>query len=81
MEERARNLLLKIEGLVSEPPSQWLFGQKPSALDAHLIPFIARLREVGREYLIPQALGRYADWAMGGNEWTELMDGRPTMHP
>ena len=81
MEERAKNLLLKIEALAPESPSQWLFGQKPCALDAHLIPFIARMREVERENLIPQGLGQYADWAMRGKEWTELMNGRTTMPP
>jgi hypothetical protein len=58
----------------------WLFGlDHPTALDAHLIFFIARMRDVGRDGLIPQNLGRYGDVGMEKGEWKELMRGRRTM--
>jgi hypothetical protein len=58
----------------------WLFGlEHPTALDAHLIVFINRMRDVGRDALIPERLGAYADVAMGKKEWVDLMQGRKTM--
>ena len=81
MEARAKSLLLKLEAHIPDPPTQWLSGEKPCALDAHFVPFLARMREVGRENLIPTAVGKYADWAMRGNEWIKLMNGRTTMPP
>ena len=80
-EDRAKVLMLKLNTLITDSPYQWLFSDKPSALDTHLIPFIARMKEVGRTKLIPQALGEYADRAMRGKEWTGLMESRRTMPP
>jgi hypothetical protein len=58
----------------------WLFElAQPSALDAHLITFIARMRDVGREEIVPEALGRYVDKAMERDEWRDVMQGRKTM--
>ena len=78
-EDRAKRLLSKLDALVIDSKSQWLFGEQPSALDAHLIPFVARMRDVGRASLIPPALGAYADRAIRGEEWTKLMAGRTTL--
>jgi hypothetical protein len=44
-----------------------------------LITFIARMRDVGREEIVPEALGRYVDAAMEGDEWRDIMQGRKTM--
>ena len=58
----------------------WLLGlAQPSALDAHLITFIARMRDVGRKEIVPEALGRYVDAAMEQEEWRDMMQGRKTM--
>lgn len=58
----------------------WLFGlEHPTALDTHLIVFINRMRDVGREAIIPERLGAYADVAMERKEWVDLMQGRKTM--
>jgi hypothetical protein len=74
--------LLPSETYTSEGTSKgkWLFGlQQATALDAHLIPFIARIRDVGREDIIPEALGAYADRVMAEKEWQDVMGGRKTM--
>ena len=59
----------------------WLFGlAQPTALDAHLVAFIARMRDIGRgDALIPERLGKYADAAMERKGWDETMQGRVTM--
>ena len=89
MNEQERSLLFAFDSLLQSPsPSKaqngatgpWLFGlTHPTALDAHLVVFIGRMRDVGREGLIPERLGAYADRAMAGPEWGDVMQGRRTM--
>ena len=81
MEGRARELLSTLDSLVPSPPTRWIFGEKPTALDAHLVVFIARMKDVGRRDLIPERVGKFGDWATAGKEWTMMMDGRATMIP
>ncbi|KUL87831.1 hypothetical protein ZTR_03134 [Talaromyces verruculosus] len=78
--ERTRSLLARIEGYVEPQKGPWVFGLNvPTALDAHLVVFIARLRDVGRDVLIPTRLGEYASKAMEMPEWETLMEDRKTM--
>lgn len=79
-EKRARALLVALEDKLPSPES-WLYGTKATALDAHLVVFIARLTDVGREHLIPSKLRDYANWAMEKPEWVNMMGGRRTMIP
>jgi hypothetical protein len=77
----------KIEPLLSETrdfaKNPWLFNlQQPTALDAHLVVFIQRMCDVGREALIPESLRSYAEKATQTPEWTKVMEGRKsTMVP
>ncbi|KAK4945197.1 hypothetical protein LTR10_015623 [Elasticomyces elasticus] len=58
----------------------WLFGyDHPSALDAHLVVFIARMQDVGQDELIPDALKAYARTACATPEYMTIMDGRRTI--
>jgi len=78
---KARSLLLELEKLVVPDRGPWLFGlDAATALDAHLVVFIARLRDVGREELIPHGISLYGDRAMETPEWRNFMDGRRTMN-
>lgn len=74
-EKAARQLMAKLESVMAGP-NKWIYGDKPTALDAHLVPFIARMTDVGRGNLLPQALKEYGQWAMVGDKWVEVMDGR-----
>jgi hypothetical protein len=59
----------------------WLFGLPyATALDAHLVVFIARLQDIGKGGIVPPALAAYANQAMAGPEWKSVMEGRRTMH-
>lgn len=86
MEKRTISLMNKFEDLflnanqTEESGCGWLLGLKyPTALDAHLIVFIARMIDMGRARLIPKLLIRYAQRAMNEPEWTRMMDGRKTI--
>ena len=52
----------------------WLFSlENLTALDAYLVVFLWRIRDVGRDELVPERLGAYLDRAMGTKEWGDLM--------
>ena len=76
----ARELLASLEKCMDRP-DRWLYGSLPTALDAHLVVFIARMTDVGRDTLIPGKLKQYGAWAMETPEWIKMMDGRKTMVP
>jgi glutathione S-transferase len=81
MEKNARDLLATFEGLLPGSTGQWMYGSEPTALDAHLVVFIARMTDVGRENLISERLREYARWAWAQDEWSKMMEGRKTMVP
>ena len=57
-----------------------MFGTAhPTAFDAHLVVYVARMRDVGRGELIPGRVMEYLDRATEGVEWKEMMDGRRTV--
>ncbi|CAN8106360.1 unnamed protein product [Discula destructiva] len=63
--------------------SPWLLGQDagPTLLDAHTVPFIARLLDarLKGDDLVPEKLREYAGRVMKRPEWDEVTRGRPTM--
>ena len=77
--EKAKALMLRFDEMVQESKTTWFLSMpEPSALDAHLIVFIARMYDVKRHVLIPERLQQYANAAMSQSAWQELMDGRNT---
>lgn len=80
-EKRVKTLLAALEKKLRASSESWLYGLKPTALDAHLVVLIARLTDVGREALIPTKLREYADCVMKKTEWVDMMGGRRTMVP
>lgn len=80
MEIQAQDFLASVDRIVVEQ-NEWIFGDKPTALDAHLVVFIARMTDVGRENIIPDGLRRYGARAMQRPEWVSMMEGRKTMLP
>ncbi|KAL7782758.1 hypothetical protein V8C43DRAFT_295523 [Trichoderma afarasin] len=55
---------------------KWLFGlETPTALDAHLVTFIARLKDINKGDLVPQSLLTYAAAAQNMAEWKNVVQG------
>ncbi|KAL2426902.1 hypothetical protein ABEF95_002157 [Exophiala dermatitidis] len=85
-EQKASSFLAKVDELLKQAEdsgngSPWIFGtQEPTALDAHVVPFLARLLDVGRNNMLSTRLEKYAEHAFAGNAWTEVIDGRRTMY-
>ena len=92
-ESKTVALLSKIEELLAsaqtdpqEPQphySLWAFGTpKPTALDTHIIPFIARLLNVGRSEMLAgkDRVRAYANCAFRTEGWKDVMQGRRTVY-
>jgi glutathione S-transferase len=79
--ERTRSFLSRVEQLLVPPSGPWLFGRAvPTALDAHLVAFLARLQDLERGELISPGMSAYRDAAMKTPEWRRVMNGRQTMY-
>jgi len=71
--------LKECEEVLSEDAS-WLYGlPQPTAVDAHLVPFLARLRDAGRFQLVSPRLKAYLATAEKTPEWQNVMEGRRTL--
>lgn len=74
-EEKAIKLMDVLKGHLSEE-GPWLFGLgTPCALDAHVLPFIARMRDIGRYSLVPPALRSYAEKGWESPKYKATMEG------
>lgn len=71
----------RLQNILKQSHTAWLFSlPEASALDAHLIAFIARMLDVGRQDLVPEVLKQYATKAMFGTEWSALKQGHITQY-
>ena len=61
------------------PDSLWIFGQNPTVLDAHCVPFIMRLLDNKREDLVPQQLQDYAARVAALPQWNTVTGGKSTL--
>ena len=92
-ETKALSFLSKIESLLAVSQddedvgrgkgSFWIFGSADAtALDAHVVPFIARLLDVGREAIFADKakVRAYAQRAFETDAWKDVMQGRKTVY-
>lgn len=77
-EQQTRDLFQNVMKVYSSQ-AEWIFGQTPTVLDGHLVPFIVRLLDCQREDLIPEDLQTYAKRRAASPQWDLVMHGRPTM--
>ena len=84
VEDQAAAFLAKLESILenaNRTQSPWIFGtDKPTALDAHLLPFLARLVDVGRERMLGDGLRAYAENVFNMEIWKLFMQGRRTVY-
>jgi glutathione S-transferase len=79
---QSAQLLGDLDELLRASHSGWVLNTPhPTALDAHLIVFVARLRDGGRGELVPTRVVKYADGAMETSAWKDMMQGRQTIPP
>jgi hypothetical protein len=79
---QSAQLLGEAEELLQASHSGWVLNTPhPTALDAHLIVFVARLKNAGRGELVPARVLGYADGAMDISAWKDMMQGKQTIPP
>jgi hypothetical protein len=79
---QSAQFLGEVEELLHASHSGWVLDTPhPTALDAHLIVFVARLSDAGRGELLPARVLGYADKAMKTSAWKGMMQGRQTIPP
>ncbi|KAH9838209.1 Glutathione S-transferase, domain-containing protein, partial [Teratosphaeria destructans] len=79
-EQYTQQLVSQLVSNLEASKTGYLFGlERPSALDAHLVVFVARMLDIKRDDMIPMQLKSYAEKAMGGKEWQDVMQGRRTV--
>ena len=62
--------MLRFQDMLKDSQTGWLLNlPEPSALDAHLVVFIARMYDVKRHNLIPEKMQEYGNNAMSEGAW------------
>ncbi|KIW90375.1 uncharacterized protein Z519_09020 [Cladophialophora bantiana CBS 173.52] len=70
--EKAKGFCNKMDCLLANRPSSesmYLFGDNPTVLDAHTLPFLIRMLDVGKEFIIPDGLAKYIGTLKRQQEW------------
>jgi hypothetical protein len=60
----------------------WIYGQHgPTALDAHFITFLHRMKDGGHFDFFDELLDGYLEMGTATPEWNAVMEGRRTLPP
>jgi hypothetical protein len=79
---KTRDLLHEVDEMLRVSRTDWILNTThPTALDAHVIVFIARLKDAGRGELVRARIVNYADKQMDTASWKDMMQGRSTIPP
>lgn len=77
-----KDLLHEIGEVLQVSRTDWILSTTlPTALDAHVIVFVARLKDAGRGELVPGRIIDYADKQMETNLWKDMVQGQGTVPP
>lgn len=73
-------LNLIVEHVPSDDQFEWLLDCKePTAFDAHVVSYLARLQDAGNGELVPLKSKAYLEKAKDSKYWREVMGDRPTL--
>ena len=81
-EQQTRHFFMEVgkqRNLYGREGSPWIFGDLPTALDAQMIVFVARLVDVKRTDLVTNECLECARKSWSLPEWQATMQGRATM--
>lgn len=82
---RTREFLAKVLELRSKNGSDtkegYIFGSSPTVLDAHVLPFLARLCDVGKKDVVPPPLVEWVEHFRQGPVWKEVVPSYTTLPP
>lgn len=84
-EEQAHDFMQDLVEVLNDPAHRgkkkqpWIFGGRPTILDAHVTVLAARLMDVDRTDLLPDEVQAYARGVMATPEWKKATAGRRTV--
>jgi len=80
VEQQARDFTNSLAKVLAQRKRDgpWVFGSRPTILDAHATPMIARMADVKRDDLLPEVVREYGSAVRATDEWCEVTHGRPT---
>jgi hypothetical protein len=77
---QTKDLLHEIGDMLQESQTDWILNTThPTALDAHVIVFVARLRDADRGELVPARINDYAVKQMETYVWKVMVQGQGTV--
>lgn len=81
VEAKARDFVQELDTILNEQNQGqlWIFGDRPTILDAHATALIARLMDVSRQDLLTERVQDYARGIFASEEWDEVTHGRTTL--
>lgn len=78
-EAYTKEFAAKLANLLEDSKTPYFLSVgQPSALDGHVVVFIARMNDIGRSDLLPAKLKSYGEKAFAGQAWRDLMQGMST---
>ena len=79
---KTRDLLHDIGEMLQVSETNWILDTAhPTALDAHIIVFVARLEDAGHRELVPARIVDYAHRQMDTVVWKEVVQEHGTVPP
>jgi hypothetical protein len=79
---KTSDLVQEIDKVLKVSQTDWILNTThPTALDAHVIVFVARLKDAGRGELVPACITDYADKQMDTAVWEAMVQGQGTVPP
>lgn len=81
-EEKARDFMGHLSEVLGEHRGEdttWIFGHKPTILDAHATALAARLMDAKRLDVLSEAVQIYTRRVLETEEWRAVTHGRPTL--
>ncbi|KAL7796500.1 hypothetical protein V8C37DRAFT_400258 [Trichoderma ceciliae] len=81
VEDKARGFIQELDMTLNEQGrgQPWIFGERPTILDAHATALIARLMDVDRQDMLTERVQEYARGIFASEEWDEVTHGRTTL--
>jgi hypothetical protein len=79
---QTKDILQEIGKMLQESQTDWILDTPhPTALDAHFIVFVARLKDAGRGELVPARINDYAVKQMDTAVWRAIVQEQGTVPP
>lgn len=78
---QTRQICAKVATLKEQHNAKYVFGPQPTALDAHMLVFLRRIKDSGFDEHVPQTLREWSEELSKEEIWMTVVPGRKTLPP